>query len=94
MRNKRTVIDTYLEFPVNVSWEFVSFVNSQVNAELVIDATTQLVLLNVNVETVGDVGAFSVYSNQFVIPDRYVVFKRSVEKVCRIKCVCFDFGLD
>lgn len=80
MRNKKTVIDTYLEFPVNVSWEFVSFVNSQVNAEFVIDATTQLVLLNVNVQAVGDVGAFSIHGNQFVIPGRYVIFKRSVEK--------------
>lgn len=45
-----------------------------------IDATTQLVLLNVNVETVGDVGTFSIHGNQFVIPGRYIVFERSVEK--------------
>lgn len=84
MRNnerQRTIIDTHLEFPVDVCWEFISFVDSQVNAEFVIDTTTQFVLLNVNVETVGDIGAFSIRSNQFVIPSRYIVLERPVERV-------------
>jgi len=37
-------------------------------------------LLNVDVETVGDIGAFFIYGNQFVIPGRYIIFERSVEK--------------
>lgn len=59
-----------------------------------IDAATQLVLLNVNVETIADVGSFSIRGNQFVIPGRYVIFERPVERVGQIKCICFDFELD
>lgn len=44
-------------------------------------------LLNVNVETVGDVGAFTVHGNQFVIPGRYIVFERSVEKETNNMCL-------
>lgn len=55
--------NTYFAFPVNICWEFASFIDPQVNCEFVIDATTQLVLLNMNVETIGNIDAFAIRGN-------------------------------
>jgi len=71
---------TYLKFPIDVRWKFVSFIDPQVNAELVIDATAQFVLLNVNIEAIGDVSAFAISSDQFVIPRRYIVLEWPARK--------------
>lgn len=63
MKKRERIKNTYFVFPVNVCREFVSFIEPQVNCEFVIDATTQFVLLNMNVETIGDIGAFAVRGN-------------------------------
>jgi hypothetical protein len=71
---------TYLKFPIDVRWKFVSFIDPQVNAKLMIDATAQFVLLNVNIEAVGDVSAFAISGDQFIIPRRYIVLEWPARK--------------
>lgn len=54
-----------------------------------IHATAQLVLLHVNVETVGDVVAFAVRSDQLVLPDGYIVLERPGVRKSLVKGTCF-----
>lgn len=80
MRTKENIINTYFEFPIDIRWEFISFIDSQINAEFMVDTATQFVLLDMNVETVGYVSAFAISSNQFVVPGRYIVLQRPIRK--------------
>lgn len=67
--------DAYLQFPVHVCREFGAFIDPQVDTELVINAATQLVLLHVDVQAIGDVHALAIGSDQLVSPGGDVVLQ-------------------